>query len=53
MSDYQKASSGYESALRHNPYSVEALKGIASLCRGKEQFDKVNKRRSYYCIMYL
>ncbi|KAI7904442.1 uncharacterized protein BX663DRAFT_431845 [Cokeromyces recurvatus] len=30
----------YESALRHNPYSITALFHIASLYRGKEQFDK-------------
>ncbi|KAI8889607.1 TPR-like protein [Backusella circina FSU 941] len=40
MSDYPKATSCYESALRHNAYSVEALKGIASLSRAKEQFEQ-------------
>ncbi|KAI9311222.1 hypothetical protein BX666DRAFT_1868286 [Dichotomocladium elegans] len=30
----------YESALRHNPYSVNALTHVASLCRGREQFGK-------------
>lgn len=38
MTDYDKAMSCYESALRHNPYSVLALSQIASLCRGREQF---------------
>ncbi|ORZ25741.1 hypothetical protein BCR42DRAFT_457952 [Absidia repens] len=38
MTDYEKAMSCYESALRHNPYSIVALTQIASLCRGREQF---------------
>ena len=42
MTDYDKATSCYESALRHNPYSVPALTQIASLCRGREQFGRVN-----------
>lgn len=41
MSDGEKAMNSYESALRHNPYSVAALTHIASICRGKEQFGKV------------
>lgn len=41
MSDYDKATSCYESALRHNPYSIAALTQIASLCRGREQFGRV------------
>ncbi|KAG0743393.1 hypothetical protein G6F57_009449 [Rhizopus arrhizus] len=40
MSDGEKAMNSYESALRHNPYSVAALTHIASICRGKEQFGK-------------
>ncbi|KAG1095721.1 hypothetical protein G6F42_018501 [Rhizopus arrhizus] len=40
MTDYDKAMSCYESALRHNPYSVVALSQIASLCRGREQFGR-------------
>ncbi|KAI9254721.1 hypothetical protein EDC94DRAFT_636361 [Helicostylum pulchrum] len=40
MADYDKALNCYESALRHNPYSVPALTQIASLCRGREQFSK-------------
>ncbi|CDH60327.1 transcriptional corepressor [Lichtheimia corymbifera JMRC:FSU:9682] len=40
MTDYDKATSCYESALRHNPYSVPALTQIASLCRGREQFGR-------------
>lgn len=41
MTDYDRAASCYEQALRHNPYSVQALSQIASLCRGREQFSKV------------
>ena len=40
MTDYDKAMTCYESALRHNPYSVVALTQIASLCRGREQFGR-------------
>ncbi|KAI9485250.1 MAG: hypothetical protein EXX96DRAFT_544507 [Benjaminiella poitrasii] len=40
MSDWERAMNSYESALRHNPYSVTALFHIASLFRGKEQFEK-------------
>ncbi|CEI88757.1 Putative Transcriptional corepressor [Rhizopus microsporus] len=40
MTDYDKAMNCYESALRHNPYSVVALSQIASLCRGREQFGR-------------
>ncbi|KAL0094606.1 hypothetical protein J3Q64DRAFT_1629680 [Phycomyces blakesleeanus] len=40
MTDYDKAINCYESALRHNPYSVAALSQIASLCRGREQFGR-------------
>ncbi|KAI8885159.1 TPR-like protein [Backusella circina FSU 941] len=40
MTDYEKAMNCYESALRHNPYSVVALSQIASLCRGREQFGR-------------
>lgn len=42
MTDYDKATSCYESALRHNPYSIPALTQIASLCRGREQFGRVS-----------
>ncbi|CAO3702566.1 unnamed protein product [Rhizopus stolonifer] len=40
MTDYEKAMNCYESALRHNPYSVAALSQIASLYRGREQFGR-------------
>ncbi|KAI7888927.1 uncharacterized protein EV154DRAFT_539067 [Mucor mucedo] len=40
MADYDKAMNCYESALRHNSYSVPALTQIASLCRGREQFGR-------------
>lgn len=42
MTDYEKAMNCYESALRHNPYSIVALTQIASLCRGREQFARVS-----------
>lgn len=41
MSDWERAMASYEYALRHNPYSINALSHIASLCRGREQFAKV------------
>ncbi|KAG0757923.1 hypothetical protein G6F57_009472 [Rhizopus arrhizus] len=40
MMDWDRALNAYESALRHNPYSIPALSHIASLCRGREQFGK-------------
>ncbi|KAI8387552.1 hypothetical protein BD560DRAFT_486388 [Blakeslea trispora] len=40
MTDWEKAMNAYQSALRHNPYSIPALSHMASLCRGREQFDK-------------
>ncbi|KAI8363848.1 hypothetical protein EDC96DRAFT_558830 [Choanephora cucurbitarum] len=40
MADWEKAMHAYQSALRHNPYSIPALSHMASLCRGREQFDK-------------
>jgi hypothetical protein len=44
MTDYDRASNCYEQALRHNPYSIQALSQIASLCRGREHFQKVSFR---------
>ncbi|ORZ07864.1 hypothetical protein BCR42DRAFT_336167 [Absidia repens] len=38
MSDDEKAIQSYESALSHNPYSIQALTQIASLSRSREQF---------------
>ncbi|CAJ0767625.1 18312_t:CDS:10, partial [Entrophospora sp. SA101] len=40
LQEYDRAMSAYESALRHNAYSITALQGIASLCRGREQFPR-------------
>ncbi|CEP17958.1 hypothetical protein [Parasitella parasitica] len=40
MGNHDKALSSYESALRHNPYSILALSQIASIYRAKEQFDR-------------
>jgi hypothetical protein len=45
MTDYDRAMTCYESALRHNPYSIIALSQIASLCRGREQFARVKKKK--------
>lgn len=42
MSDYDKAITCYEAALRYDPYSGTALKQIASLYRTREQFEKVS-----------
>lgn len=53
MTDYDRAGNCYEQALRHNPYSVQALSQIASLCRGREQFSKVKKEKeSIYFIWF-
>lgn len=48
MADWEKAMSSYEAALRHNPYSVNALSHIASLYRGREQFGKVNTNNIFF-----
>ncbi|TPX35649.1 hypothetical protein SmJEL517_g01964 [Synchytrium microbalum] len=40
VNELDKAMSAYESALRHNPYSIPALTGAAALCRAKEQYGK-------------
>lgn len=36
----ERAVASYESALRHNAYSVVALSQIAAICRSKEDFGK-------------
>ena len=41
MGDHDKAINSFESALRHNPYSIIALSQIASIYRAREQFEKV------------
>jgi hypothetical protein len=38
MQDYEKAMSCFESALRHNPYSISALTKIGTLCKNRNQF---------------
>lgn len=43
MTDWERAMGLYEYALRHNPYSINALSSIASLCRAREQFGKVHQ----------
>lgn len=50
MADYDKAMNCYESALRHNSYSVPALTQIASLCRGREQFGRVIKLNAFFRV---
>lgn len=40
QSDFERATKAYDCALRHNPYSFSALYKIATLCRGREQYDK-------------
>ncbi|KXS10855.1 TPR-like protein [Gonapodya prolifera JEL478] len=40
MNDADRAMAAYESALRHNPYSVPALTQIAALCRAREQYPR-------------
>ncbi|CAJ0899727.1 16181_t:CDS:10 [Entrophospora sp. SA101] len=40
MHEDERAMSAYESALRHNVYSIPALQSIAALYRSKEQFPK-------------
>jgi glucose repression mediator protein len=41
MNDNDRAMKCFENALRHNQYSIPALSHIASLCRAREQFQKV------------
>jgi tetratricopeptide (TPR) repeat protein len=38
MNEPDRAIAAYESALRHNSFSVPALTQIAALCRGREQY---------------
>ncbi|GAA5843206.1 hypothetical protein JCM9279_001893 [Rhodotorula babjevae] len=40
VGDFDRAVAAYESALRHNAYSVVALSQIAAICRSKEEFKK-------------
>ncbi|ORY42975.1 hypothetical protein BCR35DRAFT_311237 [Leucosporidium creatinivorum] len=40
LGDLDRAVASYESALRHNAYSVVALSQIAAICRSKEEFKK-------------
>lgn len=47
MTDWERAMGLYECALRHNPYSINALSSIASLCRAREQFGKVRYPFAY------
>jgi hypothetical protein len=43
MNDNDRAMKCFENALRHNQYSIPALSHIASLCRAREQFQKVRR----------
>ncbi|KAI8069370.1 hypothetical protein BC940DRAFT_297568 [Gongronella butleri] len=40
MFDWEKATIAYKSALRHNPYSMKALRHIANVCRAREEFEQ-------------
>ena len=40
MEDFERALSAYESALRHNPFSVPALNAIAGVHRTLDNFEK-------------
>lgn len=40
VGDLDRAIAAYESALRHNAYSVVALSQIAAICRSREEFKK-------------
>lgn len=41
MEDYDRAIAAYESALRHNPYSIPAMSAIAGVYRTLDRFSKV------------
>lgn len=40
MEDYERAIAAYDSALRHNPYSVPAMSAIAGVHRTLDRFEK-------------
>jgi tetratricopeptide (TPR) repeat protein len=40
MEDYERAIAAYDSALRHNPYSVPAMNAIAGVHRTMDRFEK-------------
>lgn len=40
VSEYDRAIAAYESALRHNAYSVVVLSQIAAIYRSREEFKK-------------
>lgn len=40
MEDFDRAIGAYESALRHNPYSVPAISAIAGVHRSLDRFSK-------------
>ena len=41
MNEPERALRSFESALRHNPYSLNGLARMADLCKNLDQFDKV------------
>lgn len=43
MGDYDRALSAYESALRHNAFSIVGLSQIANIYRSKEDFRKASE----------
>lgn len=40
MQDQDRALVAFENALRHSPTSILALNAVASIARGRENFDK-------------
>jgi tetratricopeptide (TPR) repeat protein len=40
MNDHDRAINAYESALRHNPSSIETLTLVAAVCRSSEKYGK-------------
>jgi tetratricopeptide (TPR) repeat protein len=40
MNDQDRALAAFENALRHNPNSILGLNAVASIMRGRDNFDK-------------
>lgn len=51
LQEADKAMYSYENALRHNPYNVKALTQIASICRLREQYPKVKRKKKLFNIL--
>jgi tetratricopeptide (TPR) repeat protein len=52
MEDYERAIAAYESALRHNPYSVPAMNAIAGVHRTMDRFEKVRNLETLMLCAY-